>query len=104
MEHVASVLATGRSAVTAPMSADGSGTWFVVAPIVVDDRVIVELKAVDTILPIHEAQILTYLRLGSPAEPPAVLMAGGVVLAAGTAAVVAWAAPASWPFAAVCTS
>ena len=46
MEHVASVLATGRSAVTAPMSADGSGTWFVVAPIVVDDRVVGTLVAV----------------------------------------------------------
>ena len=46
MEHVASVLETGRSAVTAPMSADGSGTWFVVAPIVVDDRVVGTLVAV----------------------------------------------------------
>jgi len=30
---------------------------------VVADRVIVELKAVDRILPIHGAQLLTYLRL-----------------------------------------
>lgn len=29
----------------------------------VDDSVIVELKCVDSILPIHEAQLLTYLRL-----------------------------------------
>ncbi len=29
----------------------------------VADRVIVELKAVDEILPIHEAQILTYIKL-----------------------------------------
>jgi GxxExxY protein len=29
----------------------------------VDEEVIVELKAVDKLLPIHEAQILTYLRL-----------------------------------------
>jgi GxxExxY protein len=26
--------------------------------------VVVEIKAVDTILPVHEAQILTYLKLG----------------------------------------
>lgn len=31
--------------------------------VVVDGRVIVELKTVDRIAPIHEAQILTYLRL-----------------------------------------
>jgi GxxExxY protein len=31
--------------------------------ILVDDTVIVELKSVDTILPVHEAQILTYLKL-----------------------------------------
>ena len=33
------------------------------ADLVVDDRILVELKAVDRILPIHEAQLLTYLRL-----------------------------------------
>jgi len=31
--------------------------------ILVDDTVIVELKSVDAILPVHEAQILTYLKL-----------------------------------------
>jgi GxxExxY protein len=31
--------------------------------IVVNDRLIVELKAVSQLLPIHEAQVLTYLRL-----------------------------------------
>jgi len=31
--------------------------------IVVEDRVIVELKAVERLMPIHEAQILTYLKL-----------------------------------------
>jgi GxxExxY protein len=31
--------------------------------VVVENRVIVELKTVDRILPIHEAQLLTYLRL-----------------------------------------
>lgn len=29
----------------------------------VDDRVVVELKAVESLLPVHEAQPLTYLRL-----------------------------------------
>ena len=31
--------------------------------IVVEEKVVLELKAVDTIAPIHEAQLLTYLRL-----------------------------------------
>jgi len=30
---------------------------------VIDDLVVVELKTVETILPIHEAQLLTYLKL-----------------------------------------
>ena len=30
---------------------------------VVDGKVVVELKAVDALLPVHEAQLLTYLRL-----------------------------------------
>ncbi len=30
---------------------------------VVEDRLLLELKAVDKLLPIHEAQVLTYLRL-----------------------------------------
>lgn len=29
----------------------------------IDERVVVELKSVDRLLPIHEAQLLTYLRL-----------------------------------------
>jgi GxxExxY protein len=31
--------------------------------LIVDDRLIVELKAQDNLLPIHEAQLLTYLKL-----------------------------------------
>ena len=31
--------------------------------LLVDERVIVELKAVDKLLPVHEAQLLTYLKL-----------------------------------------
>lgn len=31
--------------------------------LIVDDKVIVEVKAVDALIPIHEAQLLTYLRL-----------------------------------------
>lgn len=31
--------------------------------IVVEDRVVVELKSIERILPVHEAQLLTYLRL-----------------------------------------
>ena len=32
--------------------------------ILVDERVALELKAVETLLPIHETQLLTYLKLG----------------------------------------
>ena len=32
--------------------------------ILADDRVVVELKAVEKLLPLHSAQLLTYLRLG----------------------------------------
>ena len=31
--------------------------------LMVDDRLIVELKSVDKLLPIHEAQLLTYMKL-----------------------------------------
>jgi GxxExxY protein len=31
--------------------------------LVIEDRIIVELKAVESVLPIHEAQLLTYLKL-----------------------------------------
>jgi GxxExxY protein len=34
-----------------------------VIDMVVDDRLVLELKAVDDIAPVHEAQLLTYLRL-----------------------------------------
>jgi GxxExxY protein len=33
--------------------------------LLVADRVIVEIKTVDTVTPLHEAQLLTYLRLSS---------------------------------------
>jgi len=32
--------------------------------VVVDDQLVIELKTVDRLLPIHEAQLLTYMRLG----------------------------------------
>jgi GxxExxY protein len=32
--------------------------------LIVSDAVVVEIKAVETILPVHEAQIVTYLKLG----------------------------------------
>jgi GxxExxY protein len=31
--------------------------------LLIDRAVIVELKAIETLLPVHEAQLLTYLRL-----------------------------------------
>jgi GxxExxY protein len=33
------------------------------ADLVVEERVIVEIKSVETLLPVHEAQLMTYLRL-----------------------------------------
>jgi GxxExxY protein len=33
------------------------------ADLIVDERVMVELKAVDRLLPVHESQLLTYLKL-----------------------------------------
>jgi GxxExxY protein len=33
------------------------------ADLIVEDRVLVELKSVDRLLPIHDAQLLTYLKL-----------------------------------------
>lgn len=33
--------------------------------IVVEDKVVVEIKAVDKLIPVHEAQLLSYLRLGN---------------------------------------
>jgi len=33
------------------------------ADVIVADRVLVEIKSVDRLAPIHEAQLLTYLRL-----------------------------------------
>jgi GxxExxY protein len=33
--------------------------------LLVEDSVVVELKAVEKLLPVHEAQLLSYLRLGS---------------------------------------
>ena len=32
--------------------------------ILVEDRVVVELKTVESVLPVHEAQILSYMKLG----------------------------------------
>jgi GxxExxY protein len=32
--------------------------------LLIGERVVVELKAVETILPVHRAQLLSYLRLG----------------------------------------
>ena len=34
------------------------------ADLLVGDRVVVELKAVESILPVHRGQLLSYLRLG----------------------------------------
>ncbi len=33
--------------------------------LLVDDRIIIELKSVDRVLPIHQAQLLTYMKLSA---------------------------------------
>jgi GxxExxY protein len=33
--------------------------------LIVEDRIIVEVKAFEKLMPVHEAQLLTYMRLGS---------------------------------------
>jgi GxxExxY protein len=33
--------------------------------LLIEDRIVVELKSVESLLPIHEAQLLTYMRLGN---------------------------------------
>jgi len=33
--------------------------------LIVEDRMIVEVKAVERMMPVHEAQLLTYMRLGN---------------------------------------
>jgi GxxExxY protein len=46
--------------------------------ILVENAVVVELKAVEGLLPIHESQLLTYLRLSS--KKPGLLINFNVVL------------------------
>ncbi len=50
--------------------------------LVVEDRILVELKAVERLLPIHEAQVVTYLRL---AQLPVGLLANFNVIVLKTA-------------------
>ena len=33
--------------------------------LLVEDRVVIELKAVETLLPVHQAQVISYLKLGN---------------------------------------
>ena len=55
---------TFKSQQTLPVIYDGYRVDLAYRPdLIVDDRVIVELKTVTAVLPVHEAQILTYLRL-----------------------------------------
>ncbi len=49
-----------------PLKAEYKGVVFDVAyrmDLLVQDKVVVELKVVETVLPVHEAQLLSYLRL-----------------------------------------
>ena len=38
--------------------------WGYIADIIVDEQVILEIKSVERTLPVHEAQLLTYLKVG----------------------------------------
>ena len=52
-----------RHEVSIPILYKGAITDFAYrADIVVEDRVLLELKAVEALLPVHEAQVLTYLK------------------------------------------
>ena len=53
-----------RTQVPIPMLYRGESVGDFFADFIVDRNVIVELKAVDAILPVHRAQLLSYLRLG----------------------------------------
>ena len=39
----------------------GAGTWPI--DLIVEGRLIIEIKAIDRLLPIHQAQVITYLKL-----------------------------------------
>ena len=54
-----------RTCLVHEMEAQGLRTRCEASDVIVEDRVLLELKAVDTILAIHEAQLLTYLKLSS---------------------------------------
>ena len=58
--------ATGRLRRAIPLTYRGvkiDASYY--ADMIVDERVIVELKAVESLAPIHEVQLLTYLRLAN---------------------------------------
>jgi GxxExxY protein len=35
-----------------------------IVDLLIDDTVLIQIKSVDTVLPVHEAQLLTYMKLG----------------------------------------
>ena len=43
---------------------------FFVIDLLIENEIILELKAVDKMLPIHESQLMTYLKLTQPWTPP----------------------------------
>ena len=45
-----------------PVQYDGEDVGELIADLVVEDKVIVELKSVKELLPLHEAQLIAYLR------------------------------------------
>jgi GxxExxY protein len=55
-----------ESQVSLPVTFQGSvlGKEFII-DLLVEDKVILELKAVEALLPIHEAQLVTYLKLAN---------------------------------------
>ena len=57
---------TFKSQPTLPVVYDGRRVELAYRPdVIVNDQVIVELKTVTAFLPVHQAQILTYLRLSA---------------------------------------
>jgi|SRR5678815_619055 len=63
LQQLASDGLSARHEVPIPITYKGVTTDFAYrADVIVEDRVLLELKAVEALLPVHEAQVLSYLK------------------------------------------
>jgi len=66
IEEIANRGLSCRSQVKTPIHYKGKTLdKFFVIDLLVEDKVIIELKAIEEILPVHEVQLLTYLKLAN---------------------------------------